>query len=228
MECKFQDNIEFLQWMKKSVLPAPSAGTNSNVHDPVLTANPSPATNSNRYWDQYYPGGSYDALARRKTAGMESVSSTNTSMAAPSGPARSTVSTSRVATTTAANGIKKSSSNSSVESKGIPTKPIAKPGNATRGTVSTSGNGHGGLSGRERAELESDYQRTISDLTQQALELKLNVEQVEKERDFYFGKLREIEIFVQQALEGEEVAPLVQAKLKEVQAIMYKTEEYVE
>jgi len=33
-KCKFQDNLEFLQWMKK-------------------------------YWDTYYPGGPYDAQARR-------------------------------------------------------------------------------------------------------------------------------------------------------------------
>ncbi|KAJ3400897.1 hypothetical protein HDU80_006500 [Chytriomyces hyalinus] len=34
MKCKFQDNLEFMQWMKK-------------------------------YWDQYFPGGAYDALGRR-------------------------------------------------------------------------------------------------------------------------------------------------------------------
>ena len=38
IKCKFQDNLEFLQWVKK-------------------------------YWDTYYPGGPYDALARRGGSG---------------------------------------------------------------------------------------------------------------------------------------------------------------
>ncbi|KAG5463090.1 MAG: calponin homology domain-containing protein [Olpidium bornovanus] len=36
IQCKFQDNLEFLQWIKK-------------------------------YWDTYYQGGAYDAVARRKS-----------------------------------------------------------------------------------------------------------------------------------------------------------------
>ena len=38
IKCKFQDNLEFLQWLKK-------------------------------FWDTYYPGGPYDALARRNVGG---------------------------------------------------------------------------------------------------------------------------------------------------------------
>ncbi|KAA1139113.1 hypothetical protein PGTUg99_036140 [Puccinia graminis f. sp. tritici] len=37
IKCKMQDNLEFLQWLKK-------------------------------YWDMHYPGGQYDAVARRKGA----------------------------------------------------------------------------------------------------------------------------------------------------------------
>lgn len=51
--------------------------------------------------------------------------------------------------------------------------------------------------------------------------LKVTVEQVEKEREFYFSKLREIELFIQSkleaGLEGE-----IEAILKNVQGIMYK------
>lgn len=42
VKCKFQDNLEFLQWMKK-------------------------------YWDTYYPGGHYDAVARRGIGGAPQV-----------------------------------------------------------------------------------------------------------------------------------------------------------
>lgn len=38
MKCKFQDNLEFMQWVK-------------------------------RYWEQYFPGGDYDAVGRRKGGG---------------------------------------------------------------------------------------------------------------------------------------------------------------
>jgi RP/EB family microtubule-associated protein len=38
MKCKFQDNLEFMQWVK-------------------------------RFWDANFPGGAYDALARRKGRG---------------------------------------------------------------------------------------------------------------------------------------------------------------
>lgn len=58
LKCKFQDNLEFMQWIK-------------------------------RFWDQNYPGGSYDALARRKGGGKSTgttrstTGSTATRRAAP-------------------------------------------------------------------------------------------------------------------------------------------------
>jgi RP/EB family microtubule-associated protein len=55
---------------------------------------------------------------------------------------------------------------------------------------------------REKAELESEYQKMLSDMTQQTMDLKMTVEQVEKEREFYFSKLREIEIFIQSQVES--------------------------
>ncbi|TPX36924.1 hypothetical protein SmJEL517_g00939 [Synchytrium microbalum] len=191
VKCKFQDNIEFLQWMKK-------------------------------YWDQYYPGGSYDALARRKTGGVDSGPAPITS----NGATRSTVAINRSAVPApASNGMKKSPSNPSVDPSPKPSKSMMSQSAQPTRIAAASSNGTGGLSGRERAELEAEYQRTVNDLTQQALELKLNVEQVEKERDFYFGKLREIEMFVQSLLEGEGVSGDIEGRLKEIQAIMYKTEE---
>ncbi|KAJ3195864.1 hypothetical protein HDU82_001976, partial [Entophlyctis luteolus] len=44
MKCKFQDNLEFLQFVKK-------------------------------HWDTYYPGGTYDALARRGSSSAKSIPS---------------------------------------------------------------------------------------------------------------------------------------------------------
>jgi len=61
-------------------------------------------------------------------------------------------------------------------------------------------------------------------LTLEVTELKLSVENLERERDFYYTKLREVEILCQQH-EGEKI-PF----LEEVLQILYKTddEDFVE
>ncbi|CAG8493131.1 2868_t:CDS:2 [Ambispora leptoticha] len=144
VKCKFQDNLEFLQWMKK-------------------------------YWDTFYPGGPYDALARRGPG--NNPAKTVTGGSAP-----------RVATK----------------------RPAAGGGSATHHAVSTAGSKSGGYD-----------QVQILELNKQVEELKVTVDGLEKERDFYFGKLRDIEILVQQSIEE---APDNQL-LKEIQAILYSTED---
>ncbi|ORY45709.1 hypothetical protein BCR33DRAFT_697203 [Rhizoclosmatium globosum] len=147
MKCKFQDNIEFMQWMKK-------------------------------YWDQYYPGGAYDAAARR--GGVSTAVGTPLKKAAAAAPVN------RSAIAPAALGAAKSA-------------PIPS--------------------------VSSDMAKKMQEMTLQAEELKETVGQVEKERDFYFSKLREIELYVSGALEqgGDQV--MGKESLAHIQAIMYKTEE---
>ena len=71
----------------------------------------------------------------------------------------------------------------------------------------------------------------IIELNKQLAELKVTVDGLEKERDFYFGKLRDIEILVQEQLDDLEAkgqamngdapdAPV----LKDIQAVLYSTE----
>ncbi|KAI8852302.1 calponin homology domain-containing protein [Chytridium lagenaria] len=155
-KCKFQDNLEFLQWMKK-------------------------------YWDQYFPGGPYDAIARRKDASSRTAS----------GP------------------MKKATSNPSVANvpKGAPTR-------SSNGALPSAPGWE-----REKAEIEAEYQRNIAEYTQQNMELKMQMDQVEKEREFYFGKLREIEILVQTHLDTGEANGHLGETLRNIQAIMYKTED---
>ncbi|KAJ7622409.1 calponin homology domain-containing protein [Roridomyces roridus] len=62
-------------------------------------------------------------------------------------------------------------------------------------------------------------------LTGQVQELSANVEGLEKERDFYFEKLRDIEILVQQQLEVLEGEGKDDHTLREIQKILYSTEE---
>jgi RP/EB family microtubule-associated protein len=123
IKCKFQDNLEFLQWIKK-------------------------------FWDQYYPGGEYN---RKKKVPLEKV----------------------------------------------------KPVRSARAAAAAG------------PHVVDEYQKVAAELTTQLSDLKLSVDQVEKEREFYFGKLREIEVYIQQQLE-DGVTPQVDKAFKDIQAIMYK------
>lgn len=57
----------------------------------------------------------------------------------------------------------------------------------------------------------------VDELTSQIMELKMSVEGLEKERDFYFGKLRDIEVMCQ---ENDESNPIIQKILD----VLYATE----
>ncbi|KAJ3234374.1 hypothetical protein HDU78_005868 [Chytriomyces hyalinus] len=172
-KCKMQDNLEFLQWMKK-------------------------------YWDQFYPGGAYDALARRASSPGGAASVSNMS--------RST--TSKGSANSIATGMKKTLSTPSVAAAA----PAAKRSVSRGGTTAT------GTAAKRNQELEEEYQRNMAEMTQQTMELKLTVEQVEKEREFYFTKLRAIEVFVQEQMENVG-AMGVGDVLEHIQAIMYQVEE---
>ena len=58
-------------------------------------------------------------------------------------------------------------------------------------------------------------------LNEQVYSLKLALEGVEKERDFYFGKLREIELLCQE--QGQENDDLVQRLME----VLYASDEHV-
>jgi len=134
---------------------------------------------SKRFWDQYYPGHDYDAVARRKAAG------------AP--PAAAPVATSRV-----------SSSGANTARKAAAT-PVNRP--APRAMGSGAGVGSSAL------KMENE-------------QLKEAIGGLEKERDFYFSKLRDIELLIQNAVDQD---PSLEADenglIKNIQAILYSTEE---
>ena len=134
-----------------------------------------------RYWDQYYPGGDYDAVARRKGAGAGT---------APPTPAPTSTRTS------GAGGARRGTTPSSTAGSMAPTR--ARPGGA--GVVSSA---------------------VISENQQ----LKQTVEGLERERDFYFSKLRDIELLVQQAVEQDpEIEKDEGGLIKSIQQILYSTE----
>lgn len=130
---------------------------------------------SKRYWDQYFPGGDYDAVARRRGSGAPAPSS------APA--------------------------------------PRTSAGAARRGTTPTTGprvakvGGAGGAGASAELRKENDS-------------LKETVQGLERERDFYFSKLRDIELLVQQACDDDpELEKQEDGLIKHVQAILYSTED---
>merc|ERR1719460_1554951 len=58
------------------------------------------------------------------------------------------------------------------------------------GRAATNGSGGGGMGAAAQAQIE--------DLNSQVMEMKLTVEGLEKERDFYFAKLRDVEVLCQE------------------------------
>lgn len=61
--------------------------------------------------------------------------------------------------------------------------------------------------------------QVVDDLTNQLMDMRLNLEGLEKERDFYFSKLRDIEILCQEAEESESSSIIVK-----ILDILYATE----
>lgn len=71
-----------------------------------------------------------------------------------------------------------------------------------------------------RIDAPGDADAKIAEQTQKIAKLRLAVEGLEKERDFYFAKLREIEVMCQ------EEAPVEAGALKEkILEILYKTDD---
>jgi len=126
---------------------------------------------SKRYWDQYFPGGDYDAVARRRGSG---------------------------APPTAAAPVQRTSA-----------------GAARRGTTPTTG-----------PRVAKAAGAGSSALAQENATLKETVQGLERERDFYFSKLRDIELLVQQACdEDPEIEKQEDGLIKHIQTILYSTED---
>lgn len=125
-----------------------------------------------RFWDQYYPGGDYDAVGRRKGA------------------------------------------------------PVAAGGPAPRVAAGSAGARRGGTTPTTGARVGAKAGPASAALQQENATLKETVVGLERERDFYFSKLRDIELLVQQAVEEDpELEKQEDGLVKQIQTILYSTEE---
>ncbi|EDW77035.2 uncharacterized protein Dwil_GK22141, isoform E [Drosophila willistoni] len=168
-----------------------------------------------KFFDANYDGRDYDASAVREGAPMGFGSGAVKSLPGTGGGGSGIGSTynRRVPTSSAAT------------SRPAPaaTKPISKvpprTNNATPPSRLTSNaNHHTGAVKKNDSNAASNQQ--IEELSNQVMDMRLNLEGLEKERDFYFSKLRDIEILCQEADDGE-THPLIQKILD----ILYATED---
>ncbi len=142
VKAKYQDNLEFLQWMKG-------------------------------FHDRNYSGGEYDGPGRR--AASKGGGGGKARPASAKAPAKAP-------TSAAPSG-----------STGAP----AKAAKAERVPLSRRTNAGSTRQPPGKAAAVAAAEAKVTELTEENMELKLAVDGLERERDFYFGKLRDIEIMCQ-------------------------------
>lgn len=183
VKAKYQDNLEFTQWVKC-------------------------------YFDRHYDGSEYDAVGRRNRAievynsarsGRQRAKSASSETQEPV-----TVSKKKQLPTTKENATSGKKQASAMESKRGPLR--SKAANNVKNVEQKNGvHTEERDNGVSKAEMEK--------LSQELEELRLTADILEKERDFYFNKLRDIEILCQQFEESHsDVA-------KAFQQVLYATEE---
>jgi len=96
----------------------------------------------------------------------------------------------------------------------------AKPA-ATRAPSRSAG---GGADSGQVKELEAQ----VAAQTEEISELNLNVDALTKERDFYFGKLRDVEIMIQEQEESGECDEAGRQVFESIKSILYATDEAAE
>merc|ERR1719510_303300 len=126
-----------------------------------------------KFFDANYDGAPYDAVAARAGQGMGAI---NGAGRIPAAPAASRMPMQQ-----------KTSIGQKTSPAGRMGAPASRPAASRPGM---GGGGGGAMSAQASAQIE--------ELNAQVLEMKLTIEGLEKERDFYFGKLRDIEVLAQE------------------------------
>lgn len=195
MKARFQDNFEFLQWFKKFF----DSNYDGHEYNAMETRGGIPIGSS----DKMGPGHSGSNLPMGSAFGR-APATTNRPIGgmARAGAVKSSVPPSRPAPNRM----------TSIQQRSTPVK--AKLGSSSNGSESRPANG------------PSSDPHLLAKLEEQEShiqELQLTIESLERERDFYYGKLREIEVMCQASSElaNEEMPKLVDRILE----VLYATEE---
>lgn len=210
IKCRLQDNLELLQWFKRHWME------NKDVNS------------------------EYDASSRRRSGAHSAASTSNTT-------SRRTTLTgqhpaSAIGAVTPISGSRRvSSSGSGGGTISVQKRRVALAGGAVGGSIggsvggiSTSGSSTrnatpAGHTARQLAEITQEYEKTREELA----EARILVDSLETERNFYFNKLREIEILsqnIQSEYERDDEAAqpvkqlLVLEVLAQIQEILYLTQ----
>jgi microtubule-associated protein, RP/EB family len=106
---------------------------------------------------------------------------------------------------------------------------LPNAGGGGRVTTSSAGARRGGTTpttGPRAAKAGAGGGAASAALMQENSTLKETVVGLERERDFYFSKLRDIELLIQQAIEEDpEIEKQEDGLIKQIQTILYSTEE---
>ncbi|XP_038118255.1 microtubule-associated protein RP/EB family member 1 isoform X1 [Culex quinquefasciatus] len=108
----------------------------------------------------------------------------------------------------------------STVSKVTPSRPAAQPVSSLERRPLGGGGGGGAANASKSSSQNSVSNQQVDELTTQVMDMRLHLEGLEKERDFYFSKLRDIEILCQEDEQNETPNNLIQRILN----ILYATE----
>ncbi|XP_001846297.2 microtubule-associated protein RP/EB family member 1 isoform X5 [Culex quinquefasciatus] len=106
-------------------------------------------------------------------------------------------------------------------SKVTPSRPAAQPVSSLERRPLGGGGGGGAANASKSSSQNSVSNQQVDELTTQVMDMRLHLEGLEKERDFYFSKLRDIEILCQEDEQNETPNNLIQRILN----ILYATED---
>jgi RP/EB family microtubule-associated protein len=165
---RFQDNFEFVQWFKK-------------------------------FFDANYDGKEYDALAAREgvpiAAGEGKASHVMPAAAAKPKPAVVTTTKPAAAAPKATASIQPTTAYSKPNAAAAkPVSTASSKSSVNSSTNHTTTNGNGVKESSVNVELQQQNLALMTEVN----EMKTTLDGLEKERDFYFGKLRDIEVLCQE------------------------------
>jgi RP/EB family microtubule-associated protein len=202
---KYQDNLEMLQWMKHFFETRYSGDT--STYDAVTRRKAAIAR---------FNGGRNKALRAKKPTEGKKASVSVAAASSDTKDSKENLAPSSSDPPAAKPSIKQSTSGRPV-ARAAPARVAKRPVANTRQAKSSG-------SSKDAAQ-NKELQGKVASLEEQLAQLRITVEGLEKERDFYYNKLREVEIMCSAEEENEEAPPSDKAFVKRVLDILYKEDE---